>query len=180
MLKGAGCLLLISVLGALALEVYLFLVVVQRAEDVVLPLVAVMATSFIGIRLTIAYGKLLPMEFMAGKAGRRIIGIMGALLLAFPGFGSDLLALPLLFPPVQALLGRFGTVLAGSLMRNAMGRMGGKFPGGGGFPGGFPGGGGPFPGMQPRGGFAGMKPDDSVATKRGGPKRIIDTTVDKS
>lgn len=166
MQRGAGCLFLLTLIGLLSLELWLFLVVVQWAEDIVAPLVVIVVAGFLGVRLAIHHAKKLPLEFLSGGAGKRLVAIFGAIGLAFPGFGSDAIGLVLLFPPVQLLLARSGNVIAGSLIRNAMSRMGGKA--GPGFPGGFPG--GPFPGMQPR-----MRPDDSVAA----PKKIIDTTVER-
>jgi UPF0716 family protein affecting phage T7 exclusion len=167
----AGCLFGLLILGALSVELWAWLCVAQRLDDYLVPILLVVASSILGIKLAIHHAKQLPLEFLSGKAGRRLVAIIGAALLAFPGFLSDVLALPLLLPPVQTLLSRWGQVIAGALLRQVMSRMasGGR-PGAGGFAGfpGFPGGsfpGGPFPGMQP---------DQRIA--RG---KIIDTTVEK-
>jgi hypothetical protein len=184
--KGVGCLFLLGILGLLALELWLFLVVTEQAEDVFGPLIAVVVLSFIGVRITMTHVKQLPAEFMSGGAGRRFVGVIGGVLIAFPGFGTGALGLILQIGPIQSALGRYGNVVAGSLLRNAMNRMmGGKgfsgagFPGGG-FPGGgFPGGGfppggfaGPFPGMQPR---SRLKPDERIIDA----KPVIDTTIER-
>lgn len=173
-MKGAGCLFLLTLLFALCVELWFFLVVVQQVEDVVGPLALVVVAAFVGVRVALFHAKKLPLEFLGGGAGKRFVGVLGGVFLAFPGYLSDVPGLLFLLPPVQNLLGRFGNVIAGAVIRNAMKRMGGKgFPGAGtGFPGSFPS--GPFPGMQPR-----MKPDDSIGGGPKGPKKIIDTTAEK-
>jgi UPF0716 family protein affecting phage T7 exclusion len=161
--RGLGCLMLLLVLGAFAGELWVFLVVRERVDDTLGPLLVIIATSYIGVRVAIWHGQKLPLDLLAGTAGRRLIAVLGGVLLAFPGLVSDVLGLLLLLPPLQSVLAGFGQRLASSLMRNIMSRMGGgSFPGG--MPGGFPG--GPFPGM---------KPDDRF-TK---PTKTIDTTLEK-
>lgn len=165
-MRGPGCLLLLLIIGMICVELWVFLTVVQRAEDVILPMIAIIALSWTGWRI-IAYSlKLLPAAFLTGDAGRRLVGLIAGAMLLFPGFISGALALPLLLPPVQRLFGRLGNAIAGGLMRHVMSRM---------KPGGFPGGmhAGPFPGMQPRRGP--LRPDDSVRTQ----PKIIDTTVER-
>jgi UPF0716 family protein affecting phage T7 exclusion len=166
--RGLGCLFLLLLIGALCVELWLGLVIIDRQTDRILPVVLLLiATSYIGVRVAIWHGRKLPMDLLAGNAGRRLIAVAGGALLAFPGFASDALGLLLLLPPVQSLLAGLGQRIAMSLLRNIMGRMGG-----GGMPGGFPG----MPGGFPGGPFPGMKPDDRMFKP---PHKTIDTTVEK-
>jgi hypothetical protein len=115
-----------------------------------------------------------------GTIGRRLIGIIGGILLAFPGFVSDVPGLLFSLPPVQILLGRLGAAIAASVAKRT---IGGMFRGAGGFPGsGFPGGGMPGipPGMFPKG-FPGLKPDDSLPFGRppGGAPKTYDVEPEK-
>lgn len=171
-MRGPGCLLLLLILGMACVELWVFLLVVTKAEDVILPLIAIIGLSWSGWRIITHQVKLLPAAFLTGDAGRRLVGLIAGAMLLLPGFITAALALPLLLPPVQRLFSRLGNVIAGGLMRHLMGRMKpGGFPGGA-FPGGpFPS--GPFPGMQPRGGP--LRPDDSVRA----PPKIIETTVER-
>lgn len=176
-MKGrAGCLLALLVIGALSVELWFALWLHERiwVKDHLGGfglIVGIIATSFLGVRIATFHGKRIMAEFLGGGAGKRLVGLVGGVLLAFPGFLSDAVGLLLLLPPVQALFARVANLAVAAIARNAMkGMMGGKgFPGGGfpGFPGGFPGG-GPFPGMQP---------DDRRSFPR--PTKTIDTTVDK-
>ncbi len=169
-MRAAGCLVLLAILGLGCGELWVFLLLVRHFEDVVIPLLGIIVMSVAGFRIISFNIKRLPMEFLSGGAGRRLIGVIAGALLLFPGFITGALALPLLLPPVQRGLGRFGNLLAGSLMRHFMGKMG-KGGAAGGFAG-FPG--GPFPGMQQRGSLP-LRPDDSV---RRSPK-IIETTAER-
>lgn len=164
--RGLGCLVLLLILGAFCVELWAFLVVRIYVDDTLGPLLLLIAMCYIGVKVVIAQARALPMDLLAGRGGRRLVGIIGGVLLAFPGFISDALGLLLLLPPVQIVLSGLGQRLAASLMRNLMGRMtGGGFAGmPKGFPGGFPG--GPFPGM---------KPDERFRK----PTKTIDTTVEK-
>ncbi len=174
-MRSLGCLVLLGVIGFFCAEVYVFLLVVEQTKriwgtpDLLAPLLAVIATSWIGVRVAMYHGSKLPIEMLSGKAGQRMVAVLGGVALAFPGFVSDAIGLTLLLPPVQGLFAKSAGVLAGALARQAMSRaMGGK-----GFPG-FPGGG------MPGGPFPGMKPDDRrffpKATKA---TKTIDTTVEK-
>lgn len=166
--RGLGCIFLLLVIGALSVELWVFLIVREWCDKETLGLLlALIATSYIGVRVAIAQGRRLPMDLLAGQGGRRLIGVVGGALLAFPGFASDALGLLLLLPPVQIAFAGFGQRLANSLMRNIMGKM----MGGGGMPGGFPG----MPGGFPGGPFPGMKPDERFRK----PTKTIDTTVEK-
>lgn len=175
-MKGkAGCLLVLLLFGALCVELWFFLVLadlrwVKDSPGTFGLILALAATSYLGVRLAVYHGKRIMAEFMTGGAGRRLIGALGGVLLAFPGFLSDAVGILLLLPPVQMLFAKGANVLAMSLARNAMKGLGGK-----GFPGGFPGGG--FPGFPGGGPFPGMKPDDKGFFPR--PTKTIDTTVEK-
>lgn len=165
-MRGPGCLLLLGIIGLVCVELWVFLSVVQRTEDVILPLIAVIVLSWTGWRIIAYHIKLLPAAFMTGDAGRRLVGIIAGALLLFPGYITAVMAMPFLLPPVQRLFGRMGNAIAGGLLRHVMGRM---KPGA--FPGGFAS--GPFPGMQQRTGP--LRPDDSIRTS----PKIIDTTVER-
>lgn len=164
--RGLGCLLLLLVFGAFCVELWVFLVLREWCDKETLGLLlALIATSYIGVRIAVAQGRKLPLDLLAGQGGRRLVGVIGGALLAFPGFASDAVGLLLLLPPVQIVLSGLGQRLASSLLRTMMGRMmGGGMPGMPGMPGGFPG--GPFPGM---------KPDERFRR----PTKTIDTTVEK-
>ena len=166
--RGLGCLMLLLVFGALCVELWAFLIIREYADDTLGPILLLVALSYIGVRVVIVQARMLPMDLLAGRGGRRLVGVVGGVLLAFPGFISDALGILLLLPPVQIVLSGLGQRLAASLMRTIAGRMmggGGGFPGmPKGFPGGFPG--GPFPGM---------KPDERFRK----PTKTIDTTVEK-
>ncbi len=166
-MRAIGCLFLLAIIGFFSAEIYVFLVVVEQSKriwgtsDVLAPLIAVIATSYIGVRVAIHHGRKLPMEMLGGNAGSRMVAVLGGVALAFPGFISDAVGLIMLLPPVRRLFSRSAGLLAAALARQAMSRaMGGK---------GFPGfGGGQFPGM---------KPDD----RRFFPKstKTIDTTAER-
>lgn len=111
-----------------------------------------------------------------GTAGRHVLGLIGAVLLAIPGLLSDIPGLLLLLPPIQRLFGRVGAAVVSSVVKRTMGKMMGGAAGGmsglGGmqFPGGgFPG--GPFPGMKP------MTPDDRARFPK--PAKTIDVAPEK-
>ena len=166
--RGLGCLLVLLIFGALCVELWAFLIIRAYVDDTLGPILLLVAMSYIGVRVVIVQARMLPMDLLAGRGGRRLVGVVGGVLLAFPGFISDALGILLLLPPVQIVLSGLGQRLAASLMRTITGRMmggGGGFPGmPKGFPGGFPG--GPFPGM---------KPDERFRK----PTKTIDTTVEK-
>jgi len=171
-----GCLLALVIIGALSLELYVLLSLfgVRWIRDDVGAfglILGLFVGGYLGVRVAMYHGTRIMPEFLTGGAGKRLVGLVGGVLLVFPGYLSDAAGLLLLLPPVQVLFSRFANLAVAAIARNAMqGMMGGKgFPGGGfpGFPGGFPGG-GPFPGM---------KPDDRGTFPR--PTKTIDTTVDK-
>lgn len=155
--RGLGCLVGLLMLGAFSVELWVFLIVRERFDDTLGPLLLLIATTYIGVRVAIWHGRKLPLEMLAGHGGRRLVGVLGGALLAFPGFASDGLGLLLLLPPVQTVLASFGQRLAASLLRNVMGRMMGK----GGLPGGM---------------FPGIKPDERFRK----PTKTIDTTAEKA
>ena len=173
-----GCLLALAILGALCVELWFLLTLsgVPRIRDDIGAfglILGVIVISYLGVRIAMYHGKRIMPEFMTGGAGKRLVGLVGGVLLVFPGYLSDAVGLILLLPPVQVLLARVANLAVAAIARNAMkGMIGGKgFPGGGG--GGFPG----FPGGFPGGPFPGMKPDDRGTFPR--PTKTIDTTVEK-
>jgi len=168
--RGLGCLVMLLIFGALCVELWAFLVIRVYVDDTLGPLLLLIALSYIGVKVVIAQARALPMDLLAGRGGRRLVGIVGGVLLAFPGFISGAMGLLLILPPVQILLSGLGQRVAASVMRNLMGRMsGGGFPG---MPKGFPGG---FPGGMPGNPFPGMKPDERFRK----PTKTIDTTIEK-
>jgi UPF0716 family protein affecting phage T7 exclusion len=162
-----GCLSILLVIAFLCLEVWVVQLVILRVHDVLGPILLVVATSIVGVKILQYQLKRLPQAIVGGNLGRRLVGVIGAVFIIVPGFISDALGLLLLLPPVQALLAGVGTVIGASLAKRTMGRMfgGGMFPPGG-APGGFPG----FPGGFPQGGFPALKPDDQLPFGRPGPK----------
>lgn len=176
-----GCLLGLLLIGAMSVELWFFLVLatdrwVQERITVLGLVIALALALFVGIKLARRNGGRIMAGLLTGGAGPALVGTIGGVLLAFPGFLSDIPGILLLLPPVQRLFGALATKVAMSIARNAMSKMmgGGGFPGmpPGGFPGGFP---GMPPGGFPGGPFPGMKPDDRVRR----PPRTIDTTVEK-
>lgn len=134
------------------------------------------AALLIGIKLGRWHLARIMSGLLNGTAGKHVIGLGGAVLLAIPGLLSDIPGILMLLPPVQILLGRLGKAVVAVIIKRTMGKMMGGMAAGmaGGFPGGFPGmpgGGGPFPGMRP------MSPDERAQF----PKQIktIDTTAEK-
>ncbi len=127
---------------------------------------AILATavaSIVGVVIVKRQAAALPQELLGsfmgvpGKGlGRRVVAILGGILLAIPGPATDVVGILLLLPPVQMLLAALAARIAMSIAKQTMGKMmagGGLFGG----IGGAAGGGSPFPGMMP---FAGLKPDD--------------------
>jgi UPF0716 family protein affecting phage T7 exclusion len=121
--------------------------------------------SVVGVVIIKRQAAALPQELvgsfmgMPGKGlGRRVVAILGGILLAIPGPATDVLGILLLLPPVQMLLAALAARIAMSVAKQTMGKMmagGGLFGGAGGAAGGRS----PFPGMMP---FPGLKPDDSA------------------
>jgi UPF0716 protein FxsA len=116
-----------------------------------------------------------------GEAGRRMVALVGGVLLMIPGFLTDIPGLLFLLPPVQWLFANAAAKVAMILAKQAMKRVmgGGAFPGAAG---GFPGAGAGFPGGFPQGGFPfPAKPDDRM--QAGGfakrPK-VYDTTAERA
>ena len=164
-----GCLAVLFVLALLSVELYVLLLVMGWMKDVLGPILIVCALIFVGVKIVQFHLKRLGPSFVTGQIGGRIIGLIGGLLVAVPGFITSVIGLLLQIPLVQKMFSRIGMVLAASIMKRALGGGFGKsfsggFPGGG-FPGGFPGGGFPggFPGNAlPPGGFPGLKPDERL------------------
>ena len=169
-----GCLAILLVIAALAVELWAVLFVIGLTKDILGPLLAVAATSILGAVMIRRHVAGLPKSMLDGTIGRRLIGIIGGILLAFPGFVSDVPGLLLILPPVQMLFGRLGAAIAASVAKRTMSKMfGGGMPGGfpgGGFPGGFPGSGKPGgipPGMFPKG-FPKLTPDERLSFGKSG------------
>lgn len=165
-----GCLAILLVIAALAVELWVVLLVIGWAKDVLGPLMAVAATTLIGVVVIRRQLAVLPQSMLDGSIGRRLIGLIGGILLVFPGFVSDVPGLLLALPPVQMLFGRLGAAIAASFAKRA---IGGMFSGMGG---GMPGGGftGIPPGMFPKG-FPGLKPDEQLPFGRpGAPPKTYD------
>jgi hypothetical protein len=164
-------LLLLGIAALLALELWVLLEVMHLVQDVLGPLLALVVLSVIGFRVVGMHVRRLPAAFMSGAIGPRLIGLVGGVLLAVPGFLTAVLGALLQIPLLQRWLGSFGAKLAGALSRYALGRGMGPLGGMGGMGGmGAMGAMGGFPGMVPR-----MKPDDQVRT---GP-RTYDTTAER-
>ena len=152
-----GCLAILLVIAALSVELWAMLFVIGWAHDVLGPLMAAAATSVLGVVVIRRQLALLPKAMLDGTIGRRLICIIGGILLAFPGFISDVPGILLILPPVQALFGRLGAAIAASVAKRAMQGMFRGMPGasGGAFPGGIP------PGMFPKG-FPSLTPDERL------------------
>jgi UPF0716 protein FxsA len=179
-MRSLGCLGFLLVLVLAALEIWGFLLVAGWLDllfrsggwlEAVLLQVAMIALGIWLVRRhAAALGPALAATLTGkdnGAAGRRMVGLVGGILLIVPGFFSDVLGLLFQVGLVQGALSRIGRILAIAAARQALAKMGGgAFPGAG-----------PFPGMQPRSGFPGMpplRPDDQVVRR----PRILDTTAE--
>jgi UPF0716 protein FxsA len=159
-------LLLLGVVALLVLELWVLLEVMRLVKDVLGPLLALVALSVIGFKVIGMHVRRLPTAFLSGAIGPRLIGLLGGVLLALPGFLTAILGALLQIPVLQRWLGSVGSRLAAALSRTAL--SGGLGPLAG--MGGFPGAPGAFPGMFPR-----LTPDERI---RGG-KRTYDTTAER-
>jgi UPF0716 family protein affecting phage T7 exclusion len=185
-MAGCGCLALIGVVAVIGGEVWGYIAVSHwlraNARDWVgsgwlEALLLLATTSVIGVFIIRHHVKRLPMALMQGflgqgtAAGRHFVGLVGGFLLAVPGFGTDVLGLLLLLPPMPWLLAGVGSRLAKHFAAQAMKKMmGGGMPG---MPGGFPFPGGAMPGAGMPGGFpfpGGMPRPDDRARKPGAGK----------
>ncbi|MBA3709635.1 MAG: hypothetical protein H0W83_12545 [Planctomycetes bacterium] len=164
-MKRIGCLGVLILIGAFCLELYLYLLIGQRLNDYLLPLIVMVVMGVVGFQVVRWHVARLPAAMLGGRGGRHIVGVAAGALLVFPGLGSDALAILMLTPGIYHLLGRVGDIIAMSLARQGMRKMfGGKFPGGvGGFS--FPGGAMP-------------QPDDQASFPRARPK-TYDTKAEK-
>jgi UPF0716 family protein affecting phage T7 exclusion len=130
---------------------------------------------FFGVKLLIYHGKLIGADMLSGNLGRRMVALIGAVLLVFPGLVTGVIGLLLQLPFMQALFAKSASKLGAVVMRTAMSKaMGMKsFPGGNPFA-------GPLAGMSM---FPGMKPDDRISLdpkkKPPKPPKTYDTTVEK-
>jgi UPF0716 family protein affecting phage T7 exclusion len=157
-MKRIGCLGVLILIGVFCLELYLYLVIGQRFNEFLVPLMVMVAMGVAGFQVVRYHVARLPTAMLGGRGGRHIVGLVAGGLLIFPGLGTDALGLLMLVPGIYHLLGRVGDVVAMSLARHGMRRMfGANFGGMGGAAGaGFP--------------FPGMRPDDRAAFPRRGPK----------
>ncbi|HYE04993.1 MAG TPA: FxsA family protein [Planctomycetota bacterium] len=157
-MRMVGCLFVLVLIAVMCGELYLLLDLIQRTGEPFGLLLLMAVICVVGVKLTAFHAAKLPMAMMSGDLGRRMVAVIGGVLLVIPGFGTDVLGLLCQIPLVQRWFAGTGSRLGGALMRQAMERMGGgKFPGGG------PGGGMPmFPGMQAKGGFTPLKPDEAA------------------
>jgi UPF0716 family protein affecting phage T7 exclusion len=189
-MRKIGCLLFLLVVGLLAVALWFALLVAEWVSpgnpEYLGSILGVVILSIIGFQVARSRSRRLPQAMMAGTPGPAFVGLLGAMLIALPGYLSGLVGLLLQLPALQRA---FGTVATTLLMRNlqkmmggGMGGLGGMPPGGfpggfpggtppGGFPGGFP---GKFPGAPPPGAFPGMQPDSR--SRRG---KVIDTTAER-
>lgn len=154
-----GCLAILLVIAALSVELWVLLLVIGWSKDPFASIVCVIITSVLGAVLIRRHVAGLPKSMIDGTIGRRLIGILGGILLAFPGFASDVPGLLFSLPPVQMLLGRLGAAIAASVAKrtvHGMFRGMGGGVGGGAMPGGIP------PGMFPKGFRGRLTPDDSL------------------
>ncbi len=159
-MRMVGCFLVLGLIAALCGELYLFLVLWHRTEEPFGLLLLMAVICVVGVKLTAYHASKLPVALMSGDLGRRMVAVIGGVLLVIPGFGTDVLGLLCQIPLVQRWFAGGAGKLGSALMNQAMQRMGGA--GKAGFPG-APGGGFPmFPGMQAKGGFTPLKPDEAA------------------
>lgn len=170
-----GCLFFLMLLAWLAAEIWVMLAVGRVLKSSVPEwvgtgwfeaLMLLVATSVLGVAIAswnLARLQGAMLEALTGKGGNRVglhlVGAVGGILLAIPGFISDALALILLLPPMPWILASLGRKVMFSIIRQKMGAFMGQ---------GMPGAAGPFPGMRPRdpAGFpARPKTYDTVAEK---------------
>lgn len=173
-MRGLGCLGVLLFLGLLTVEFYgLLLVIGWLKNDIFAALLIMAGMTIVGVKLAQFHARRLPQALLSGQGGGRLIALIGALLIAVPGFLTDVIGLILQVPLVQRMFSKVGMALAASLVKRAMGGGLGK-----GFPGGFPGGG--FPGGAfPGGPFPGMKPDERITNDKSSGPKTYDVQPDK-
>lgn len=167
-----GCLGVLLVLAGIAAEVAAYIVVSRWLKANVdwvgsgylEAAILIVCTTWLGVVMAKRHLAKLPAAFMGsmmgqdrGAAGRHLVGLVGAILLALPGLLSDVIGLLLLLPPIQGLLSGLGQRVLAGIVRQQLQRMGGGMP---------------FPGMAPRGS---LTPDDRIPR---GP-RTYDTVAEK-
>ncbi len=180
-MRMVGCLFVLVLIAVMCGELYLLLDLIHRTGEPFGLLLLMAIICAVGVKLTAFHASKLPLAMMSGDIGRRMVAVIGGVLLVIPGFGTDVLGLLCQIPLIQRWFAGGAGKLGGALMRQAMQRMGG---GAGGMPGG-PGGGFPmFPGMQPKGGFKPLKPDEAARfglpplPPKGKKPRDYDTTAE--
>lgn len=123
--------------------------------------ILVLLSLWFGIVLAKRQAGKIMLGLLSGRAGRHAVAVLAGVLFALPGFGSDLLALLLLLPPMPILLGSLGNRVVSAVIRRQMAKMAG--------------GGRIFPGAGP---FPGMRPDESLRQAPKAP-RTYDTTAER-
>ncbi|TVR42887.1 MAG: FxsA family protein [Planctomycetota bacterium] len=142
MMKGLGCLFLLLVLAVIVGEVLLIIYLGGPADPIgghLTLIILAVAATIIGIKLVRWRGKQIPQAMLTGRIGRAATGLIGAVLLIFPGLATGLVGLLMQLPPVQALLAGLMQKIFLVFTATAMKRMGGMGGMGGGFPGAGPG-----------------------------------------
>ena len=185
--KGLGCLALLALVAWIGVELIVFYeatVWMNRHWESaigsggwIICVVWTVAALVVGIKLGKWHAARIMGGLLNGTAGRHVLGLIGAALLAIPGLISDVFGVLLLLPVVQRLFSKVGAAVVAAVVKRTMGKMmgGGGMAGFGGmggmqFPGGgFPG--GPFPGMKP------MTPDDRARFPK--PAKTIDVAPEK-
>ena len=172
-----------AVIAWTVLEIWVVVVLADVFREPLGVILTAFILSFIGYKLVRRQASGLPLAMMDGSIGRRVVGLLGAILLTLPGYVSGLIGIILLLPPVQVVFANVAGTIFQTMAKRTMEHMakGGGFPGGGFARGGFPGAG--FPG----GGFAAKtKPDDRVGGPKAGkkaqhkPGKVIDAEFEKN
>jgi UPF0716 family protein affecting phage T7 exclusion len=157
-----GCLAGFAVLIVMTLEVFVFIKLAGLVDDYLGLAILAAAMSYAGVRLAMYHGSRLGLDLMSGNIGNRMVALIGAVLLAIPGFAHGIIGILLQIPILQRLLAKPAAALAMSMIRNTMGKMSGSAMGAG----------------NPFGAFGGFQ-------LKGGPKippgpvKTYDTTAEK-
>jgi UPF0716 family protein affecting phage T7 exclusion len=160
-----GCLLLVVLLSLVLGEIWLALKIAWRFEDNYLAVILLLAgMTWLGIKLAAFHARKLMADLFTGDVGSRMVAVIGALLLVFPGFATGALGLLLQIPLIRKPFAKFGALAAVLLMKRGLGGKGGMPGGLGGF-------------SMFAGGFGNLRPDDSAGFPK--PTRTVDTTAER-
>ncbi len=163
-MKALGCVMLLIVLGFIALEIWVYILVSEALDDQWLGVaLAIIASSFFGFKLMRYQASKMPEKLMQNKMGQQGVAVFGAVLIFFPGLVSTSFGMLLQLPPIQHIFAGISAKVVASMIKIAAEKMGGQMPGGMGGMG--PMGAGPFPGMQPDQQMRGGKVYDAEAEK---------------